>query len=303
MRRWNKILLCMLLVLCSGIVQTGCGAESSQADFQNRDKITIVTSIYPIYDFAVNIAGDKAEIVNLVPAGTEPHDFELSTGDMQQLEKADLFLYNGAGMEHFVDKMLSAVSNKNLVVVEASVGVKKLESDHRIDPHTWLSIQNAIQEAETIKDALVGIDVRNADYYETNFETYKKQLEELYETYQKELTGLSGDTIVVAHEAFGYLCDECGLKQEAIEGLMADSEPDSARMKEIIDFCREKKIKVIFFEELVSPKVAQTIADEIGAGTDILNPIEGLTAEQEAAGLDYIGLMKKNLEALKRALQ
>ncbi len=303
MKRWNKIAF-LFVTVCLGMAMTGCeGNLNGQKEFQNKDKLAIVTTIYPMYDFATNIAGDKADIINLVPAGTEPHDFELSTGDMKLLEKADLFIYNGAGMENFVDKMLSAVSNKNLVVVEAAVDVDTIESDQRTDPHTWLSIQNAIVEAETIKDALVGLDSQNADYYEENYVFYKEKLEELATTYEKELTNLSNETIVVAHQAFGYLCAEYGLKQEAVEGLNAESEPDSARMKEIIDFCKEKDIKVIFFEELVSPKVAQTIADEVGVATDILNPIEGLTAEQEEANMDYIGLMKENLEALKRALE
>ena len=302
-KRQNRILN-MLMILCTGFVLTGCtGDNSTGRAFQDKDKIAVVTTIYPIYDFAANIGGDKAEIINLVPAGIEPHDFELSTGDMQLLEEADLFIYNGAGMEHFVDKTLKAVSNKDLVVVEAAKETETLESDNKTDPHTWLSIPNAIVEAEAIKNALVKIDAENADYYEENFKNYKAELETLNQTYKEELAELSGDTIVVAHEAFGYLCAEYGLKQEAVEGLTADSEPDSARMKEIIDFCKANQIEVIFFEELVSPKVAKTIANEIGAETMVLNPVEGLTSEQEKEDLNYVGLMKENLEALKKALK
>ncbi len=298
----KKMITGVLLVVLA-VCMTGCEAAGGGTGFQGKGKISIVTSIYPVYDFAKHIAGDKAEIVNLVPAGVEPHDFELSTGDMQLLEKADLFFYNGAGMESFVDKTLAALSNRNLVVVEAAVKVDKFEAHHRMDPHTWLSVENAILECQTIMEALIGLDQANAEYYEQNFEEYSRQLRALDEQYKKTISECSGDTIVVAHEAFGYLCDEYGLKQEAVEGLTADSEPDSARLKEIIDFCREHEIKVIFFEELVSPKVAQTIADEVGADTDVLNPVEGLTAEQEAEGLDYIGLMEQNLEALERALK
>lgn len=315
----------MLTVLFCGV--TGCsGRAGGNTGFQDDSKLSIVTTIYPVYDFADKIAGDKAEIINLVPAGMEPHDFELSTGDMQVIEQADVFIYNGAGMEHFVDKTLESVSNKDLIVVECAKDIELLQTTHshshdeeashesetqneetheeeQMDPHTWLSVSNAILEAETIKNALVDMDAANAEYYESNFEAYKKQLKELHELYVAELANLSKDTIVVAHEAFGYLCEEYGLKQEGIEGLTADSEPDSARMKEIIDYCKENEIKVIFFEELVSPKVAETVAAEIGAETMVLNPIEGLTSEQEEEGLDYIGLMKENLEALKKALK
>lgn len=314
----------MLTVLFCGA--SGCsGSVGANKGFQDDSKISIVTTIYPVYDFASNVAGDKAEIINLVPAGVEPHDFELSTGDMQLIEQADVFIYNGAGMEHFVDKTLASISNEDLIVVECARDIELLQATHshsheedsheseaddeeaheeeQMDPHTWLNVSNAILEAETIKNALVDMDAANAEYYESNYEVYKEQLIELQDLYVSQLSDLSNDTIVVAHEAFGYLCEEYGLKQEGIEGLTADSEPDSARMKEIIDYCKENEIKVIFFEELVSPKVAETVAAEIGAETMVLNPIEGLTSEQEEEGLDYIGLMKENLEALKKALK
>lgn len=314
-----KTIIMMTVLLC---MASGCtGRARVNQGFQDDSKISIVTTIYPVYDFAGNIAGDKAEIINLVPAGVEPHDFELSTGDMQLIEQADVFIYNGAGMEHFVDKTLASVSNKDLIVVECAKDIDLLNASHshsheedshekeendeeeKMDPHTWLSVSNAMLEAETIKNALVELDPSNAEYYQNNYDAYMKQLKELQEMYVSELSDLSSDTIVVAHEAFGYLCEEYGLKQEGIEGLTADSEPDSARMKEIIDYCKENEVKVIFFEELVSPKVAETVAAEIGAETMVLNPIEGLTPEQTEKELDYIGLMKENLEALKKALK
>lgn len=303
MKILNKILM-VILIMGMGFFVTGCSDNGkTQAGFKEPDKISVVTTIYPMYDFVTNIAGDKAEVINLVPAGMEPHDFELSTGDMQLIEQADIFIYNGSGMENFVDKSLAVVSNKDLIVVEASEKVEKLEAHGHTDPHTWLSIDNAMMESERICDAFVKADSKNADYYEANFKAYKEKLETLKADYEKELTGLSKDTIVVAHEAYGYLCKEYNLKQEAVEGLTAESEPDSGRMKEIIDFCKKNDITVIFFEELVSPKVSKTIAEEVGAETMVLNPIGGLTAEQKEENLDYIGLMRENLEALKKALK
>ena len=151
------------------------------------------------------------------------------------------------------------------------------------------------ETGEPVYHAIVWQCRRTADYVE--------QLKELDETFREGLKDISKDTIVVAHQAFGYLCKEYGLKQEAVEGLTADSEPDSARMKELIDFCKKEDIHVIFFEELVSPKVAQTIANEADAETMVLNPIEGITAEQEKEGTDYITLMKENLKALQKALK
>ena len=303
--RIRKKCVGVLISLFMAFILTGCSVElQNTRNFVERDKIAVVTTIYPVYDFVKNIAGDRVEIINLVPAGMEPHDFELSTGDMRLLEQADMFVYNGAGMEHFVERTLEALSNDRLLVVEAAGNIATFSSeDGHTDPHTWLSVKNAMAEATAIKEALVRSDPENASYYESNYEDYMVRLEELDSRYREELNGLSKNTIVVAHEAFGYLCQEYGLNQEAIEGLTADSEPDSARMKEIIDFCKKEDIRVIFFEELVSPKVADTIAEETGAVTMVLNPIEGLTAEQEQAGFDYIILMESNLEALKVALQ
>lgn len=317
-KKWLKT----ALLFVSLTLLIGCSENTGgKKEFQEEDKISVVTTIYPVYDFACNVAGDKAEIINLVPAGMEPHDFELSTGDMQLIEQADVFIYNGADMEAFVDKTLAVISNEDLVVVECAKDLELLQGEHTheedelheekgnthneasLDPHTWLSVANAIQETNAIKEALVAMDPENASYYEENYALYEKELQELQNLYREELADLSKNTIVVAHEAFGYLCAEYGLHQEGIEGLTADSEPDSARMKEIIDFCKEEEVEIIFFEELVSPKVAETIASEIGAETKVLNPIEGLTAEQEAEGLDYIGLMKQNLASLKAALK
>lgn len=294
-----------LITVCMILGQTGCSAEGNGfRNFEQNGKIRVVTTIYPIYDFVQNIAGDRAEVINLVPAGTEPHDFELSTGDMRLMEQAEMLVYNGAGMEHFVPKTLKALSNEELTVVEAAAEIVPIQAeDGDLDPHTWLSISNAIRETEKIKDAFVELDGENAEFYEANFTVYKEKLEKLDIAYRQELDRLPGDTIVAAHEAFGYLCQEYGLKQEAVEGLMADSEPEPAKMREIIDFCREKNIRVIFFEELDGSKVAEAIARETGAEIMVLNPIEGLTTKQQEQGLDYIGLMEQNLTALKRALE
>lgn len=295
----------IIFALVAILLFAGCGTGTKETSgFKEKDKISVVTTIYPMQDFVTQIGGDKVEIINLVPAGMEPHDFELSTGDMGLLEEADLLVYNGAGMEHFIDKTIQTISNDSIVIVEAAKDVEQIKSeDGEQDPHTWLSIQNAKKECEAICNALCEIDKDHEAYYKEHLASYEEKLDGLYAEYEKELSGCKNDTIVVAHEAFGYLCNEFSLKQEGIEGLMADSEPDSGRMKEIIDLCKKENIKVIFFEELVSPKVAQTIADETGATTMVLNPIEGLTKEQEEENLDYIGLMRENLEALKVALQ
>jgi len=159
------------------------------------------------------------------------------------------------------------------------------------------------QEMETIKNALVSAGPANKDYYEKNYANNAAQLDQLNQEYKEAAAQFSKKDIVVAHQAFGYLCNAYGLNQVAIEGLAADSEPSPARIAEIVKFVQEKQLKYIFFEELVSPKVAQTIAQEIGATTAVLNPLEGLTESDQKAVKEYFSIMRDNLEILKKALQ
>lgn len=299
------------------------GIESKDTDGQ---KLKVMASFYPMYDFAVKIGGDKAEVTNMVPAGTEPHDWEPAAADIKNLEEAALFVYSGGGMEHWVEDVLASLETKKLVSVEASAGVT-LRSGHihdeeehkgaeehteeeehghdhgQFDPHVWLSPVNAKKEMENIKNAYVKADPDNKDYYEKNYQTYTAEFDKLDQEYKDTLSALPNKSIIVSHEAFGYLCDAYGLTQMGIEGLSPDSEPDPARMAEIIDFVKANHVKVIFFEELVSPKVAETIAAETGAQTQVLNPLEGLSDEELKNGADYFSVMEDNLKQLKAALE
>ncbi len=308
-----------LLLVIPMLLTIGCSKGSKEkTEVENTEgKIKIYTSIYPLYDFAKKVGGDKVDVTNLVPAGTEPHDWEISTNDIVNLEKANMLIYNGAGIENWTDKVINTLDNKDIVYVKTSEGLdihKVAEEDSHsheedrhnhgsYDPHTWLSIKNAKKEMENIKNALVKYDSENADYYEENYETYAKKFDELDKKYSDTLGSIEDKTIIVAHEAFGYLCEEYDIEQVGIEGLTPDSEPDPARMSQIIKFAKENNVKTIFFEELVSPKVAQTIANEIKAKTAVLNPLEGLTEEQINNDEDYFTIMEQNLEALYESMK
>lgn len=288
----------VLLCLCMVLLFTGCGAKNT-----SEGKLAVYTSVYPVYDFAVKIAGEYANVVSLVPAGVEAHDFELGTKDMAMLSEADVFIYCGAGMEHWVDKTLETIQSDGLIAVEASKGVTLLSAEEQTDPHVWLAPKNAIVMMENIKNALVEADAAHKADYEANFEKYKAQLEALHKEYEDALGAVAKKEIIVAHASFGYLCDAYGLHQTGIEGLMADSEPDPATMKNIIDFIKQQGITTVFAGASESTKVVDTIADETGASLDVLDPIEGISVERQEAGEDYFSIMKKNLEALKKALQ
>lgn len=296
---------------------TGCGTQP--ADTAAGDgRLRVLTSFYPMYDFACKIGGDCIDVTNMVPSGTEPHDWEPSTNDLKNLEKADVFIYNGADMEPWADDLLVSRSD-TLRVVEASENVELRttdgehehaheheDADHHhgdFDPHVWLDPENTKIEMEAIRDALCAADPENSTVFQSNYEKYAAELDALDKAYSDTLSPLPNRTIVVAHEAFGYLCDAYGLTQVGIEGLSPDSEPDPGRMAEVIDFVREHSISTIFFEELVSPKVAEAIASETGAQAKMLSPLEGLSDEQAAAGADYFSVMHDNLAALMEALK
>ena len=295
---------------------TGCGTQP--ADTAAGDgRLRVLTSFYPMYDFACKIGGDCIDVTNMVPSGTEPHDWEPSTNDLKNLEKADVFIYNGADMEPWADDLLVSRSD-TLRVVEASENVELRttdgehehaheheDADHHhgdFDPHVWLDPENAKIEMEAIRYALCAADPENSTVFQSNYEKYAAELDALDAEFREKLAPLPNRTIVVAHEAFGYLCDAYGLTQVGIEGLSPDSEPDPGRMAEVIDFVREHSISTIFFEELVSPKVAEAIASETGAQAKMLSPLEGLSDEQAAAGADYFSVMHDNLAALMEAL-
>lgn len=330
LKRFVILVGCLFFLLA-----VGCTNNVSVDSQDNDDRISVYTSFYTMYDFAEKIGGDKIRLTNIVPTGTEPHDWEPSPKDILKIEKADVLIYNGAGMESWVEKVLSSIRNEELEVVEASKGITLLEGDHdheeghedevrededhedendhkneeghnhddlEYDPHIWLNPLFAKKQMEAIKNAFVKADPSNKDYYEKNYNDNAKKLDDLDKEYKETLSKYTKKDIVVAHKAFGYLCEAYGLRQVAIEGLNAESEPTPARMAEIVRFARENNVKVIFFEELLSSKVANTIASEIGAQTEVLNPLEGLTEEDIAAGKEYFSVMKENLEALKKAL-
>lgn len=320
MKKWllglaSLTLSAALLAGCTG--GTNASSASASASSGEEKKLSVYTSFYAMEDFTEKIGGDKITVTNLVPSGTEPHDWEPQASDIAGLEGADVLVYNGAGMEHWVDDVLESLQNKKLVTVEASKGISLLEGadeheeesgasqseeeESSTDPHVWLDPENAKKEMETIKDALVQADPANKETYEANYTKYAAQADELDSEFRQMADGLKSKDLIVAHQAFGYLCKAYGLNQVAIEGLSPDSEPDAARMAEIIEFAKEHKITTIFFEELVSPKVAETIAKATGAKTEVLDPLEGLSDENKAAGMDYFSIMKKNMEAIRTA--
>lgn len=299
----------ILILLLTFILFSGCSNISETNE--NNKKLKVYTSFYAIYDLTKKISGDKAELYNIVPTGTEPHDWEPSVKDMLNIESADILFYNGASMESWIEKIKSSIENSNIEYAELSKDIELITYDeknnnsydiHNTDPHVWLNPQNAKKQMEIIKNVLSEKDPSNADYYEKNYKTESEKIDKLDSDFKQMVSNSSSKNIIVAHQAYGYLCEAYGLNQIAIEGISADSEPTPSKMAEIVTFAKQNNIKYIFFEELVSPKVAKTISKEIGAELLELNPFEGLTEEQIKNNEDYYSIMYKNLENIKKAI-
>ena len=328
--RLGAVMMAVLMLLGTMSLLSGCRRGFGK---DAVGKVKVVVTIYPMYDFVKRIGGDRVAIIMMVPAGTEPHAWEPSTRDMLMHEEADVFVYNGAGMETWAEDILGSVQNKDMLIVEASHDVELIrmeehdedhdehdedhDEDHdhenhedhgedehghhhhgEFDPHVWLSPKNAEIEMKSIAEALIQADPEHADTYKKNLEAAKNECAALDSVFREELGKYEGGCIVVAHEAYGYLCKEYGITQIGIEGVSADQEPDAARMREIIDMVEEYGIKCIFFEELVDPKVAETIAAETGCRTQALSPLDGLSQDDIDAGRDYFTVMKDNLAAI-----
>ena len=275
-----------IIILALMLILTGCGS----APVKTSNKPQIYTSFYAISDFVEKIGGDKVDVHNLVPSGTEPHDWEPSSKDMLNLNSADVLFYNGLGMESWIDKVKGAVNGEKPKYVELSAGI-------------WLDPKNVITMSQEICDTLSDLDPSNEEYYKENLATFTAQLNKLDNDFKTQLSNVSSKKIVVSHEAYSYLCSAYGLEQTSIDGISADSEPSPAKMKEIADYIKTNNVKYIFFEELVSPKIAQSLADETGVQLLALNPFEGLDQEDIDNGADYISVMEENLKNLVTALK
>ena len=256
-----------------------------------------MVSVYPLKEFADKIAGDKAEVSCMVPDNMEPHDYEPKTKDFEALIKSDAFIYNGLGLETWVDQVKSVIGDKELRIVDSSEGVEVRKEGEVIDPHSWLSLKEAEKQAENIKDTLVEIDEDNKAYYEENYDAFVGELESLYNEYKEKFDNLSTKDFVTGHAAFGYLCRDFGLQQKSVENLFAEGEPTPKQLEQLVTFCKENNIKTVFSESLASPKVSETLAKEVGAE---VVPI--LTLESNEDDKSYVEAMRYNLEEIYKCL-
>ncbi len=269
-----------------------------------------VVTLFPLYDFARAVAGDHAEVKMLLPPGMEPHGYEPSPSDVAGIESANLFIYTGAAMEPWAERILKCAPNLQRLTVDASKGIQLMgdvDDGHRHgggwDPHIWLDFGNAQKMVGTIADAFMQTDAKNAQLYKENASTYNKQLEALDAEYQKGLAQCATRELIHGgHYAFGYLARRYRLDYHAAYGFSPEAEPSPNTMMALTKRVKASGAKAVFYEELVLPKTAQAIAGEAGVKLLQLNAAHNVTREQMAGGVTFIGLMRENLKNLRAGL-
>ncbi len=310
--RFLRVLVIMLVTILPMVTACRKGERPSGG----VRKLQVVTTLFPLYDFVRTVGGERVEATLLLPPGVEPHEFEPRPEDVVRLAKADLFVYTNRYMEPWAAGLLQGVDNKGLVVVDASAGVTFIpvaadeegEEGHRheggMNPHVWLSIPNAERMVENVRDGLIRKDPAGAAVYRTNAEAYLSRLGDLDRRFREGLSGC-GQRLFLhgGHYAFGYLAQRYGLRYVSAYPLSANAEPTPRRLMELVDLMRKNSLRYIFYEELLSPRVAQTIARETGATLLQLHVIENVSREELAAGATFLSLMEENLKNLRTGLQ
>ncbi|GAA0718046.1 metal ABC transporter substrate-binding protein [Clostridium malenominatum] len=287
----------------------GCESKKVSTEKNDSSKINVVVTFNPLRELAEYIGGEKINISTIIPDGTEAHDFELKAKDLANIKNSNIFIYNGFDMENWVDKILDTMDGKT-IVVEASKGAEPImvvesehhedEDDHnhgQYDPHTWLGVTTALVQANNIKDALIKADSANKEYYEENFQKFKKDADALLSEYREKFDSLKNKSFVTSHAAFGYFCRDFGLKQNSVEGVFAEGEPTPKKMAELIDYCKKNNIRAIFVEENISTKVSETLAKEVGAEVKVIHTLES------KGDKNYIESMRENLEIVYENLK
>jgi zinc transport system substrate-binding protein len=301
----KKILASIVLVtvIVAGVL---FAINQNKSAGQDTTKLQVTASYYPLYDFAKNVGGDKVQVANMTPAGAEPHDYEPSPKALTSAQKATVFIYNGGHLEPWVNGFLGDYKK---TAIKASTGINLTTTTDAAnageqvqDPHFWLDPILAQHIINTIRDGLVTADPANKGYYIKNASEYNLKLAQLDTDFRQGLATCSIHTIISSHDAFSYLGKRYGLHIASIAGLSPDEEPSAAKLAELSQLVTSQGIKYVFFESLVSPRLADTIATETGAKTLVFDPIEGLTDADQKQGKNYITVQRENLANLRTAL-
>jgi zinc transport system substrate-binding protein len=292
----RQVLAAVGVVLALG----GCGAGVGSGDGRPQ----VVAAFYPLFEAAQRVGGDRIQVRNLTPAGSEPHDLELNTRQVDHIEGADIVLFLGRGFQPALEKAAARAKGTKVDVLVGLGALRPAPADDKlkVDPHVWLDPVLFKAIVARVATVLGDADPANRATYDANGAAYAGQLDQLDAAYTAGLGDCARRTIVTSHAAFGYLAARYGLIQEAVAGLEPSSEPSPKRLADLSAKVRDDGTSTIFYERLVSPKVAQSLAREAGVTTGVLDPIEGVSEAGAKAGRTYLTAMGENLLALRLAL-
>jgi zinc transport system substrate-binding protein len=310
----KRLIIALILVgLCAASL--ACQKREAPGAPRAAGRLTVVTTLYPLYDFARAVAGDKAEVALLMPPGIEPHSFEPKPEDMVRLSQADVVVYTNEAMEPWAVKLLKTVAQKPQVV-DASKGAALLkagseanaETGHEhaggIDPHIWLDFANAQVMVQNIAQGLAARDPSNRDYYQANARSYQLELKKLDDEFQAGLKNCAKRVFLHGgHYAFSYLAKRYQLSYRSAQAINPDSEPTPARIADLIRQVRANGLKYVYCEELLSPATAQMIARETGARVLLLNGAHNISKEDFDRKVSFLDLMRQNLANLRKGLE
>lgn len=278
----------VLIIVCVAGLGTGCGANGTASG-----KKTVVAAFYPLAYAAERLAGSRYAVDNLTPPGAEPHDLELTAKAVGRIESADVVLYVGHGFQPAVSNAVDQSGGEAVDVLQGLPlrSAQGQEGGLTADPHVWL---DPVLFGQIVKR--IGAALRASPT------PLVRDLRQLDREYRQGLRNCARKDIVTSHAAFGYLAQRYGLRQVAITGLSPEAEPAPQQLANVVRLVRRSHATTVFFERLVSPRLADTVAREVGAKTAVLDPIEGLTPDEQKQGATYLTLMRRNLAALRKAL-
>ena len=303
--------LVLVMALSLPLFLFGCTSQSepfSLSSTSPNTKLQVVASFYPLYEFAKEVGGNKTDVFVLIPPGAEPHDFEPTPGDIRKNAAADVFIYNGAGFEPWVQKIIDGAGSSSLIVVDTSKTIlssnDQTSSSVNPDPHFWLDPILAKKQVDAIAEAFSQKDPGSRDYYIANAAAYKSKLDSLDSRIRTSLflSNCTKKDILITHATLEYFCSRYGCNQIAISGINPEAEPTPADLANIINQAKAKNITSVFFERLLNPRAANTIASELGGQALVFNSIHGLSEGEQLRGQNYITLMDENRISMEKAL-
>lgn len=319
-----KIKKLLVLLFITTMSLAACGQTEEQVN--EGDRIKIVTTFYPVYEFTKQVVGEHADVTMLIEAGQDSHNFEPSPKEMIRIAEADVFIYSSPFMETWVSAVLDTIKDSDVLIIHAAEDIPLYEEvedeehhdhehedddhnhdehdhSHAIDPHVWVDPVFAQELVEKISVGIQTADTEHAAVYAENAAAYKAELVQLDEEFKKAFEKAEDRIFVVQHAAFGYLARRYGLEEISISSLTSSQEISPAQMAAVGRFIEANDIKTIFYQDSVNVKLAETLAEETDSELALLSTIESVTKEDRAKGINYLSLMRQNLESLKTTIK